>query len=617
MSLKHLKISIYDICAFFLIVFAVALRLILIGQGWPNTNSDEGTIGLMALHIAYRGEHPIFFYGQGYMGPLEAYFPALLFPLFGATLFTVRLSAVLILGLFFISMYFLTSLLYTRKLALVTLSLLSLGSEGIFFVQLRAIGGYAETLLISALLLLLASYLALSFRTTMSRRRRWLRFALYACWGYLVGFGMYTDLLIMPFVLMSAILLFLFCWPDLATWAPTYTIASFTLGLLPLLIYNILAPPQQSTLFYFLRTYRSDTTGQALLNHIPLINKLVGALLVGLPNLTGANPICSTETLPLFGLLSPQSISCTLLQGSWTAGCIVLWLIAVLTIVKALWKRRALTKHGFNLAYSEERQNTIRSVARLALLASAALTLLLFAFSPVAALNPWTNSRYLFCLLTATPAIIAPLWRERSSLYLANWFAKKQTAHNPPEPEQVQEHTSLRAKGEGTTLHQEDRPQFAAPAKDSTHRASLFRGVLDEVLRVGVLLYICLMLVLGVIRTFDLVPATQAANEKQDALITKLERIGATRIYSEYWTCNRIMFMSNERIICSVVSDNLWPGYNRYEPYFFIVDRVAAHASYVLPLGSPADTNFRHWVAHSRKRYHHFVFTAYDIYQPV
>ena len=33
----------------------------------------------MALHIAYRGEHPFLFYGQNYMGALEAYIGALLF----------------------------------------------------------------------------------------------------------------------------------------------------------------------------------------------------------------------------------------------------------------------------------------------------------------------------------------------------------------------------------------------------------------------------------------------------------------------------------------------------------------------------------------------------------
>lgn len=35
-------------------------------------------MGIMARHIAYHGEHPIYFYGQHYMGALEAYFAAVL-----------------------------------------------------------------------------------------------------------------------------------------------------------------------------------------------------------------------------------------------------------------------------------------------------------------------------------------------------------------------------------------------------------------------------------------------------------------------------------------------------------------------------------------------------------
>src|SRR5947209_16129199 len=141
MYLKYFKIGIHEICAFCLIIFATVLRIILIGQGWPQTDSDEGTMGLMALHIAYRGEHPIFFYGQGYMGSFEAYFAALLFRLFGSSLFTLRHGLVIIFALFLLSIYLLTSLIYTKNLALVTLSLLSVGSIGVLFTQLRAIGG--------------------------------------------------------------------------------------------------------------------------------------------------------------------------------------------------------------------------------------------------------------------------------------------------------------------------------------------------------------------------------------------------------------------------------------------------------------------------------------------
>src|SRR2546421_1331108 len=172
MRLKHFKIGIHEICAFCLIIFATVLRIILISQGWPETNSDEGTMGLMALHIAYRHEHPIFFYGQGYMGSFEAYCAAVLFQLFGASLFTLRLGLVIIFALFLVSIYLLTSQLYTKNLALITLSLLSLGSIGVLFTQLRAIGGEAENLLFCSLPLLLFPWLALSFGRNLSFMQR-------------------------------------------------------------------------------------------------------------------------------------------------------------------------------------------------------------------------------------------------------------------------------------------------------------------------------------------------------------------------------------------------------------------------------------------------------------
>src|SRR5690348_6499925 len=65
-----------DLAATALIVGGVALRLTLAALGWPATDSDEATFGLMARHISERGAHPIFFYGQNYMGAVEAYLAA-------------------------------------------------------------------------------------------------------------------------------------------------------------------------------------------------------------------------------------------------------------------------------------------------------------------------------------------------------------------------------------------------------------------------------------------------------------------------------------------------------------------------------------------------------------
>src|SRR6266567_569618 len=43
------------------IALATGIRVAVISLGWQTTNSDEDTMGLMALHIAYRGELPSFF----------------------------------------------------------------------------------------------------------------------------------------------------------------------------------------------------------------------------------------------------------------------------------------------------------------------------------------------------------------------------------------------------------------------------------------------------------------------------------------------------------------------------------------------------------------------------
>ena len=71
LRIKQVKIGTYEILAFLIIAFATFVRLILIAWGWPHSNADEDTMGIMAIHIAYHGDHPIFFYGQYYMGTLD------------------------------------------------------------------------------------------------------------------------------------------------------------------------------------------------------------------------------------------------------------------------------------------------------------------------------------------------------------------------------------------------------------------------------------------------------------------------------------------------------------------------------------------------------------------
>src|SRR5258708_19880551 len=102
LSIKQLKIGTYGIFAFLIIALATLLRIFLIAWGWPHSNSDVDTMGIMAMHIAYKGEHPIFFYGQNYMRTLHAYLLLAFFRLFCISVFSLLLVAVLVFTLFLV-----------------------------------------------------------------------------------------------------------------------------------------------------------------------------------------------------------------------------------------------------------------------------------------------------------------------------------------------------------------------------------------------------------------------------------------------------------------------------------------------------------------------------------
>src|SRR5437762_9339502 len=124
MFLKRPRPDSYDLGAIVIIACALIFRVAITAFGLPIPNSDEGAMGLEAMHIAFRCEHPVFLYGQDYMGVLEAYIAAFFFHLFGVSVFTLRTGMIIMFALFMVSMYFLVSLLYTKKLALLTLALL-------------------------------------------------------------------------------------------------------------------------------------------------------------------------------------------------------------------------------------------------------------------------------------------------------------------------------------------------------------------------------------------------------------------------------------------------------------------------------------------------------------
>jgi hypothetical protein len=586
---KTFRISSYTIWAGAIILLAIVLRLLLIAHGWPLLDSDEGTMGIMAMHIAYRGEHPFFFYGQAYMGATEAYIAAALFHVFGVSSFTLRLGLILIFTIFLIGMYLLTSLLYTRKLALIVLAILALGSNAMLVRELVAVGGDPETLMSGALLMGLAAWLALTYRPASTPRNQWRRLLAYGGWGLVAGFSLFSHMLGVPYIVSGALIIGLFCWRELFSWAPILLIIGLCIGASPLLIYNLtLTPSEKSTLFYVVHAESAGGTP------VHILQQLKGALLISLPTATGANPLCSVSDVHALTLGSLHGIHCTLVHTGWSLGIIFLWIIAVLSALGMLWQLLRCSPRSWT---PEERQEFIRHCIRLLLLVSSAGTLLLYIASPNSALYPVATSRYLIGLLIATPAILWPLWR---GLAVVKPLALSLS------------------------------PKLIMPAR--LERGSLLVGR-------GMMVVVVCAFALGTFSTFTGVPqeapalpnenvyftqdatqhldlpATQALNQQENALIQNLLHMGISHVYSDYWTCDSLIFQSREHLICSVVNDDLTPGHNRYLPYRSIVD-ADPNAAYIFRLNTLPDVTFtRHQAARGLpEQYQRLTFDGYAVY---
>jgi len=581
--LKKVNFSLYTKCAVVIIALAMLLRIVLTALGWPVTNSDESTMGLMAVHIASLKDFPIFLWGQNYMGAFEAYLGAVLFHVFGVSVFTLRLTTMLEFAVFLVSMYLLASLLYTKKIALVTLLLLNVGSVMMLYTEFMAHGGYPEILCFGAVAFLLASWLAITSDQDLSPRRQWLRMLAFGCWGLVVALGFWSDYIFLSIILMSGILLVLFCWRELLRGAILPLLLGLLIGAIPLIIYNVQAPAWRNTLsiiMFLHNSYWSLLASNPVYSHFPIYAQVKGTMLFTLPMATGAPPLCIDSDWVVLGHGGVPAFHCfnfihrnsglLVIALCWSIGFIVLWMISVFHELRMLWKLRQWS-HGHS-GPSVQRQAFICHFARLMLLGSAGLTLLQYTSGPISAIFP-EYSRYLIGLLIATPALIAPLWG---------------LSHD-----NQQEYSSASAR----------------------YPFSVHLATVSLVLRRGILLFIGVVLLLGTISIFYEIPTARAVNRQQNALIRDLLRIKATHIYTtDYWSCNRLAFLADEQIICAVVNDRLQNNVTRPPRYYRIV-KADPLSVIMLPVGSTQSSAMR--VTLSARSYRRFVFDGYVVYQPV
>ncbi|GCE27781.1 hypothetical protein KDA_32650 [Dictyobacter alpinus] len=511
---------------------AITLRVFLAYYNWPLPNSDEGTMGLMGMHIQ-QGARPILFYDQDYMGVLQAYLGAFFFTFLSPSVFTLRLGMVTLYAGFLLSMYFLVAQLYTKRFALFVVALFSFGSAAMLSRQLIAIGGYAETVFFATLSLAIGLRLAL----TIPGGDFWYqvrRYGLFFLWGLAITLGIWNDTLILPWVACSSLLL-LFTLRELFFKG---TILAFLIGLLcggiPLIIYNLNAPIHHDTI--------SVLVGQ--LGHVPLniqtlLLQIKNTFIVSLPTISGSPTCYKSEYsfLSYWGFGTYWHSYCTVTNSIWSIGFVLLAVIATCLAAWALIKM--LFPFHWRTRSPEERRIIILNCTRLILIAGILGTLLPYLRSATVINGPGANARYLLGVWIGLPALLWPLWSGATAL-----------------------------------------TSSVNPNKAGLEKAG--KAICISILS----LLLCISLY-GTYLTVVQIPTAQAATQTEQQLIEKLKYYKITHLYADYWVSYRLNFETQASIICASYRYNYrnnglieWNN-NKYKPYMEIVNKDP-YASYLI-----------------------------------
>jgi 4-amino-4-deoxy-L-arabinose transferase-like glycosyltransferase len=171
-------------------------------------NSDEAIVALMARHIL-QGERPVFFYGQAYMGSLDAFLVAGLFALFGEQVWGIRLvQGLLYLGVLATTAWLGKNAFGSWKTGTLAALLLAIPSVNVTLYTTASLGGYGEALLIGNLSLLCG----LSVSRSLSERDSPGPFGIWLLLGFLSGLGLWAFSLVLVYTLPLVIYLLVNLW---------------------------------------------------------------------------------------------------------------------------------------------------------------------------------------------------------------------------------------------------------------------------------------------------------------------------------------------------------------------------------------------------------------------
>lgn len=250
------------------LLIAAALKLALLWTESVPFNSDEAIIGLMARHIL-QGERPIFFYGQAYMGSLDAWLVSSAFAVFGESILAIRLVQLVLYLAFILTAWMIAKRVFPDpRIANLVAILAAIPPLLITTYTTATLGGYGETLVLGNIILLFGYEVA---------KGRWCdSFVAWFFLGIVGGLAFWT--LGLAVIYLAAVFLFIL-WAGIKRERVSFYLVAllgFALGSAPWWISNI--TNQGSALAVLTQGSPAVST--------PL-NRFLGMLLLGFPALLG------------------------------------------------------------------------------------------------------------------------------------------------------------------------------------------------------------------------------------------------------------------------------------------------------------------------------------------
>jgi 4-amino-4-deoxy-L-arabinose transferase-like glycosyltransferase len=271
------------------ILVAILWRMSFVIWNVMPFDADEAIVGLMAKHIL-AGERPLFFYGQYYMGSLDAYLVSLGFLLLGQKVWVIRLVQALLFGA---TLYLVIQIgkeaFGDYKVGLFAALLLAIPNVSLLVYSTASLGGYGETLLFSALILLISFHLKKNLTAGTIEISKIIRLSIFLGIASGVAFWVNSLTAVVSFPCAVFALFYLFRAPvlGLKRWAILLILAvGFGVGLAP--IWISIVQNGFSTIVKDLMVQMYTVESGEVFQRIP--NHLFTFFFLGLPALLGIRP---------------------------------------------------------------------------------------------------------------------------------------------------------------------------------------------------------------------------------------------------------------------------------------------------------------------------------------